>query len=274
MKPLSLKTTLVVVIFSLLAFVACKKNTSTPDSEINKQPEAPATPSLTSTDWSEAANSDNPADSAGLIHNLGVDFIVTTAKYASPQITYDTAVHFAGKYFGKNLDKGVFRTTYPIKIMEDILADSSSNWANTINALPKYSRAAKSKLTDLVRLLRDTSSLSDEIIYQDVKTTIVEWESGVVNDRILAANEKAFLLHVSSVARYSTLFWHRLYQQTEGITARTARVTGKRKWWQWLIIGVADVVGTAVGSVTSNAAGITAGVAASGLAYTLTAPDK
>jgi hypothetical protein len=45
----------------------------------------------------------------------------------------------------------------------------------------------------------------------------------------------------------------------------------KRKWWKWLIIGVADTIGITAGIVSGNyTGGISAGAAASALAKVLT----
>jgi len=79
-------------------------------------------------------------------------------------------------------------------------------------------------------------------------------------DQNIPSNEKAILFRVSSIARYSFLYRH---NEFSALNSGVDPVHKKRKWWQWLIVGLCDVGGAFAGSFVNPGVAVSTGVAAS-----------
>lgn len=265
----------------LLLIAACgKKETPVENSDPSTPPEQSAAAGNKATtfrllsDWDDAENSSNPADTAGLIHNLIVDYTVTAVSASLPASrAYDTSVTFAKSYFGPAFDETDFRTKISVSLLEDLLADTTSKFYNTIDDMRNTRKVVKDKLKNLVDVLFDTASLPADVPYDTIKNRIVAWEAGIGTPSF-TASEQTLLYHVGAVARYSMSYWIKKHDHEWDVVmtpAERAGTTKKRKWWQWLIIGVADAAGVVAGAVTGNVVGgIAAGASASNTAYNLT----
>jgi hypothetical protein len=231
-----------------------------------------------SPDWSEAAN---PAiglrDTIGYAHNLGAYYVMgiceQTPGEETDQNRYDLTLNYYEARYGTGTKTWV-TTNYPLPVVRSLNADSSSRFNNLINSLP-ISSNGKDRCRELINTLLDTSRVDHEI-YSVIKNNIVNWEDIVLNDTILTKSDKEILLSMSSTARYTLLEYNRRYFAESGVTGRMGSSTGaliaakKKKWWQWLIIGVCDAAGVVAGVATGNIpGGISAGAAASGCANTL-----
>lgn len=180
---------------------------------------------------------------------------------------------FSSNRGGTSFDVEDFKEYFPTEFFEELLADSAIKWSNTINNTD-FSANAKNSLHELIEnFLLDTATLNTDFGFNEIKIRIVGWENDIRESGAINQTEKNLLLPVSSVARFSALYWFNVFDEFwEGMSPEEREAVGKkRKWWQWLIIGVADAIGITAGIVSGNyTGGISAGAAASALANVLT----
>jgi hypothetical protein len=176
---------------------------------------------------------------------------------------YEATMSFTAQRFGTSTEQYV-RANYPLTTIEQILADSVNKFNNVIDAAP-FSNYSRDKLRDLVSILTDTTG-ENAAYYTDIKGRIVNWETGVQNDQNISSQEKTYLLRVSSIARYSILYWYREFTRCDPNVQPSQR---KRKWWQWLIVGICDVAGGIAGATVNAGVAVSAGAAASVAAATI-----
>lgn len=137
--------------------------------------------------------------------------------------------------------------------------DFNNQFKNIVNSLD-ISSAAKNKLQELIDYLFELAFKSENTSYSNYYDYVIKYETEVMNNEKFSKKDLKVLLSSSSTARYSVYLW-----KNELKESRTSNTTTKRKWWQWAIIGAADIGGTAAG-------GVSGGAAASTTAYTLTNP--
>jgi hypothetical protein len=266
-----MKQLLAFVCLAAIAVAGCKKNTALNGSALPSN-----TFGYLMTDpWDSAANTDNPADSAGFIHNIALQYVdsMTTAS-GSGLRSYDTAITFLRRYWGSAFDTTAFKS-------EDSYTNVQNQWSlvnagqySLVISGMSYSSAVKTKLSALVVTMEDTTHLPASLPYDSIKSKIVAWEHQVDTSTTFTATEKGYLFAHSSIARYSLYYWYGDFQkQWNAMTPAQQNATTKaHKWWQWLIIGVADGLGYAAGATGTAGTplgGITGAVALSGLANTL-----
>ncbi|MEM9822917.1 MAG: hypothetical protein AAF985_17690, partial [Bacteroidota bacterium] len=132
----------------------------------------------------------------------------------------------------------------------------------------------QAKLTEFTNYFLDAME-GDEIVYADAYDYIIDFESSILSAKIWSSEDRERLLSATSIGRYSLYFW---YHQEKTVGKGKGKVKGgnaeKRPWWNWLVIGVADVGGGIVGAGSGPAGAIGAGAAASNLANNLTKPDN
>lgn len=164
---------------------------------------------------------------------------------------------FTTQRFGTSTEQYV-RSYFPLSTINQVLADSVNDFDNVI-AATSLSSYSKNELKELVSILKDTSGeKSDD--YSDIKERIVTWETSVQNDQNISSSEKTVLLRVSSIARYSLLYWQREFIIHDPNPAPNQK---KRKWWQWLIVGICDVAGGIAGATVNPGVAVSTGAAAS-----------
>ena len=79
--------------------------------------------------------------------------------------------------------------------------------------------------------------------YKTIYNKIIAFEQKIMEDKSISIKEKEILLESMSIARHSMYFWYNYYNNPTGATYQA-----KKKWWHWLIIGLADVAGGVLGS--------------------------
>lgn len=140
------------------------------------------------------------------------------------------------------------------------IEDFPNQFKNIVESF-NISTKAKSKLQELIDYNFDIAFKIENTSYEEYHKHIIEYENDIIeNENEFNKKDIATLLSSSSTARYSAYFWKKEIDELQ-----TSNSTAKRKWWQWAIIGVADVVGVAGG-------GIATGASASTAAYTITNP--
>jgi hypothetical protein len=263
-----MKKILMVVIFLSILIFSCEKKEITKNNiepEIATWAKDPEPVPEGWTNWSAAQNSSNPFDSVGQIHNEALDYAITEA--GGYNILLSDSLLYAKLVFGYYSTRygshaaGQFASYFPITLFQD-LADNVRNGAPLQGI--SLSQDVEDKLNDLFDVLEDTTR-SDYDDYSSIKSIIVNWESDI-NSMSISANEKMYLFVAGSIARFSFLFWHKFYMTFEYDQCGT---TSKKKlrWWQWIIVGFADVVG-GVAAGGWGPVGVVAGAAtASGVTY-------
>jgi hypothetical protein len=197
------------------------------------------------------ANSDNPLDSIGIYHNMAMGYVAFRGQGETKSLSgnVDYANQFMTEKLGSrvpDLNSKLFRS----KDVEILLADTSGSFASTIAATP-YSKAVKSYFNNLIATLKDTSNpqASD---YSFIKANITRLEKLALDVNLLSDVVKCVILTVTSLARYSLFYWNNAFLATVNPLDNPSETN--RHWWQWVIIGVADVAGGIVGGAAGAAA--------------------
>jgi hypothetical protein len=267
-------------------WASCKKNelpaneddtgkVSTPSKKLPPKPKYNMEERNTA--WDSAANTSNPADSAGYIHNLAVDYaVINVSTELDAQVGYDSVFSYLQNYWGSSFNADSIKNLIPVTYMEsEFSSGGPSNYHNYIDSLTGYSSTVKSDLNDLVDIMEDTINLPSTIPYDTIKANIVAWETSVQNDGSLSSTDKDLLYRTGSIARFSLFYWHiKADDEWNSLTlTQKSHTTRKRKWWQWVIIGVVDAGGVVAGFISHNpTGGISAGAGASNTAYNITGP--
>lgn len=139
------------------------------------------------------------------------------------------------------------------------------------------SSQAKIKMSELINYFFTKANQSISPSLEEVDNYFVSFENEIIDSNLYSSNDKRTLLSAISTARYSSCFWYNYYEVASN---SNSNVTSKRTWWQWLIVGAADALGAAVGSIPATATAGVAGAAivgaaavASTAAYTMTNPN-
>lgn len=216
------------------------------------------------TDCNVPNNSDNIWDSVGIYHNQALEYVIQEAVGQPKTITNYVGYsnQFMKNTFGERVPD-ISSKLFSVSSVEILLSDTSTYFNNTIDS-SRYSRNVKTYLKNLISIMKDTTD-DNSFNYCYIKSKIVELENNVPNDSNLSQSEKDVILRVTSVGRFSLFYWNNTFQSKlnggESISSK------KRKWWQWLIIGISDVAGGIAGGITTGptvvgtVAGVVAGAA-------------
>lgn len=206
-----------------------------------------------SPDCNNPANPLNPWDSVGIYHNQAMNYVKQQSEGVDK--TLSNYLGFANDYVISLFDRR--DTNLPSKLftasaVESLLSDTTDFYERMINR-SSFSRNGKSYLNELISYLKDTSN-DNSTEYCQLKERVMQVENEIQADEYLGSDEKDKLLMITSVARYSLFHWNNEYQgRLSGGETGTEK---KRKWWQWLIIGIADVAGGIVGATVGSPTGV------------------
>jgi len=200
-------------------------------------------------------NAKNPYDKTGELHN------------AVMQMIFDDRANFNGDLeqtvsYGNTIltEKYEFEESDlpTVEEVKTVLSDSLSFYKNNI-ANSSYSEGTKEGLNKLMVIIENAAS-NEKTTYSSFKDEIVSFEDDILAGS-LTEQQKTEILQVTSITRYSTYFWNTKYS---GQYETTTALFGKRKWWKWLIIGVADSAGGITGGIAGSptVVGIAAGAVA------------
>jgi hypothetical protein len=209
----------------------------------------------------DPGNSENPLDSMGIYHNLALDYVEQQSLGQPKSIAL--YVGYSNQYMSNTFGSRVadLNTKLPsTSSIETLLADSSSFYFNKIDQ-SVYGLNVRNRLKTVINSLTDTAGYAS-MDYCTIKDLIVQHESNVIRDPSLTLEEKQQILSNTSVARYSLYHWYNKYNsKLDGGETISGK---KRKWWQWLVIGIADVAGAVVGATAGSPTGV--GAVAGGIA--------
>lgn len=199
-------------------------------------------------------NKNNKWDSSGIKHNFILSKVVLNKAKLGKNT--DAYIEYSNAIFHEYFDKSYTHTCMKISETREVLADSTNLYANVIKN-SNLTTATKEKIHDLFGILKN--SLSEQnLTYKDVKDKIVNFENDILFSN-LKDSEKDEVLKISSVARHSLYFWN---HQLGG--SKNSSVSSKRRWWKWLVVGIADAAGATSGALVGSPTGI--GAVAGGIA--------
>ncbi|MBG6129765.1 hypothetical protein IWQ47_000933 [Aquimarina sp. EL_43] len=215
-------------------------------------------------------DSKNPYNYVGEIHNEIVNAFVI--NHSNEKLDVDEIVAVVENLANVNQNflriKDEEYTPVDSSIILKGANDFENNFHTIINSLDLSSQA-KDKLVTVVDYLFDKAYSSREPNLEDVQKNLIKFENDILSNKGFNELEKRTILSAISTARYSTCYWYNYYG---AIKVADNSITKKRKWWQWLIVGVADVGGAIAGSAGGPATAVTTGASASTTAYNLTNP--
>lgn len=249
------RKTLSVLVLSILLVAACSKQGTKPNDDTSQKQPAFSGRSNENSGCGDPSNNSNPWDSVGIYHNYALDYVKKQALGGTADLK--KYLDYSNNYMVSTFSSRVsnIRELLPSEDqLRTILADSASYYSNFIDKSP-YSEGVKLKFKELIGIITDEVGYEDAD-YCDIKVRILEFEEKLLADGSLKTDEKDQVLKASSVARYSLYFWYNEYQ--------ASLETSKRKWWQWLIVGVADVAGGIAGGIATGptVVGVVAGAVA------------
>ena len=205
------------------------------------------------------SNTKNPFDYVGSIHNQIIkEYLkVHTGNQSTQEICglIQTIANKNPEYLKLK------ENAIDFHLIETSSNDFKNKFQNVINGVDA-SEIAKTEMQILVDYMFTVGFSTQKTTYTDFYNHIVAFENKILANKNLSDKDKKTILSGSSTARFSGFLWIEKVPQNE--------VTAKRGWFAWAIIGAADVVGTLAGGGVN----VGTGAAASGTAYTLTAPDK
>ncbi|MBS4043688.1 MAG: hypothetical protein KGZ59_07710 [Chitinophagaceae bacterium] len=216
------------------------------------------------TECNEPGNPENNWDSVGIYHNQALEYVIQEAVGQPKTIT--NYVGYSNQFIkitfsGRVPD--ISSKLFSVSSVEKLLSDTATYFNNTIDS-SRYSKNVKTYLKNLISIMKDTTD-DNSFSYCFIKSKIVELENKVPNDLNLSQSEEDEILRVTSVARHSLFYWNNTFQSK--LNGGESVSSQKRKWWQWLIIGISDVAGGIAGGITTGPtvigtiAGVVAGAA-------------
>lgn len=211
------------------------------------------------------SNPKNKFDYTGDIHNQIISVYVE--KFGREKKSTDEICRIIQEIALKNenlqkLPDAKENSKVDCDIIKQGIDDFSNQFRNIVDSL-NITEKAKAKLQELIDYNFDVAFKTENTNYNEYYKHIIDYESDILkNESAYDKKDIKILLSASSTARYSAYFWKREIDETN-----TSSPIAKRKWWQWAIIGVADVVGVVDG-------GIATGAGASTTAYTITNPKN
>ncbi|WP_294210316.1 hypothetical protein [uncultured Chryseobacterium sp.] len=220
-----------------------------------------------------AKASDNPEnplnnwEECGKKHNVILNYVITYQKtldnsgLTNSEIA-DKCIMASNNYFNQKYAQDYNNTQSPFTVdkIRSILNDGDNKFSNVIQGM-NASDKVKAKSSELINMMYNLASTDKDTEYEDVKASIVSFESSIMNDASLSQTEKDQLLQTTSIARYSSYLWSTTIDKSDSVSS----VTGKKKWWKWLVVAVCDLAGgaagTAAGGGVLSVAGAIAGAA-------------
>ncbi|MGN6602529.1 MAG: hypothetical protein ACTHK8_08750 [Ginsengibacter sp.] len=195
-----MKYSLMVLIAIVVGFTACKKDNirvnETPEDYNNKIALAKSGTALPTPE-----NPLNAFDSVGYWHNRIVAYVQDCKPVTdTPDVAASTAcvLRFYREVWGLELPASLFKT------VSQTVDKSNTDIVNLIADCP-YDEPVKAVLDSLVQLVKQLSDSNSP--YPVIKSTIVDFENGIMQNDRLTPDGRAIALKAASVARYSIYYW-------------------------------------------------------------------
>lgn len=257
------RLTLVAVAFATILVFSCKKQFQT----IEDAPQAQFSYNFSregEISCNTPENADNLWDSVGIYHNQALEYVIQESEGQPKSIP--TYIGYCNQFITNTFEKRVpdiSSKLFSASSVEKLLSDTSTFFNNTIDS-SRFSGSVKTYFKSMISILKDTTD-NNSFDYCFIKKKVVEFENTIANDTNLSESEKDEILRTTSIARYSLFYWNNTFQSK--LSGGESISVKKRKWWQWLIIGISDVAGGIAGGITTGptvigtVAGVVAGAA-------------
>ncbi len=262
-KKIIMKKPLYLLLFAALvsaAVVSCTKE----NLQEKNQEENPIVQLRSSAEF--PANADNPFDYYGLIHNQAVKaYIASGANDTDLEkvVEANNTLLLEATDFNEYFNNGDLASS---EMLEPFVDKFPENMEEVIVA-GGASDQVQAKLAKFTNHFLEAME-GDEITYDEVYDYIVDFESNILAEKSWSAEDREHLLSATSVGRYSFYLWSNEQKaEDKGKGDVKANLQAKRPWWNWVVIGVADVGGAVL-------AGVGTGVSASSLANNLTKEEN
>lgn len=252
----------------LLVVIACNR---TEDSEFNTNSGLDGASDRVVSSKSFNENPGNPYNFVGQIHN---EILVQYLDKYQNEGTKDmdvvvervNEIASSNELLIKHLNGHVPKAD--TGFLMDGYRDFDNRFKNVI-ANTKVSREAQRQLSQLVNYMIDKAEGEAEPSYEEVDAYLAKFERNLIKgSERYSKEDQEVLFSAVSTARHSSNLWYNHYMVK---SAGEGEDNGKRKWWQWLLVGASDVVG---GFAGGGALSIPGATGASALAYEYTDPDK
>jgi len=211
---------------------------------------------ISDADIERAANPDNPYDYVGRLHFIGIDYVLSRA---TPQ--FESIVSEVNDFSATELmTKGAGVAT-PANILTQEQVDQIIHEAMSfdINIDNMSSSMLKNEVDRLEATITNLFENQENGSYENIKSQIVRYEAQVVSNNSLLESEKRTVLEATSIFRYSTAQWEGAVPVLPVENVPVDIEANKIKWWQWIVIGLADVGGGVAGGAIAPGSGVVAG---------------
>lgn len=195
----------------------------------------------------DPANPKNNMDICGIRHNIVIEAVMNNSENLR---TTDDYVKYSNLVFHEKFDNAYRIEDISTKTVTSILADSENNYSNVIES-KNFSKQTTAKLKELFALINDSKS-DENLTYRAIRTKIIAFEDQILASTEMTEDDKNEVLKASSIARHTLFFW----SQRFGDSSTVNSLGLKRRWWQWLVIGIADVAGGVAGATAGSPTGV------------------
>lgn len=190
-----MKTQLIIT-FSILSLVACKKNDTITTGKRNT---ASNTRAVNIAQISPA-NPANPFDSIGYLHNL----ILSDIQPCISSFSNPTSQEITGCIIPIAQKEHIDESGTPFNMVPIVVNDSPYDFIHIISN-SNYSPQSKLLMYSLVNLVKTVAVNTGD--YLKIKSAIVAFEAPIINNSTLAIDERQTLLSMTATARYSIYYW-------------------------------------------------------------------
>ena len=222
----------------------------------------------------DPANSNNPYDSAGILHNNGLDYVIERRESIPPCDTNEYKVVLDSLLSAYNTSiqstaPSYINTNDPTTLQNDFW--NSTRFLGPSGTMDYYSvpTAVKNPVLDILNIVK--LSLNN-YSSQQVVDSIKNYETTIINNLNLTTLQKKKILVAASVARYSFVYWTDMISDTSNLwfgkwfhcnnflkngTGFPNRILEYSDEYKAGAVVAADVVGTLAGGGCNVAAGAT-----------------
>jgi len=150
----------------------------------------------------------NPYDSLGYWHNRIVNYILDCKENTVPDANVSTqcVLQFYKQLYDMDLPASSFTT------VSRTVDESNADIQNVITGC-SYDEIVKLKLESLIQMIHKLSD--NKSTYPVIKTAITGFENGVMQDKLLSAEDSEAILKVTSIARFSIYYWMDVFHAAE-----------------------------------------------------------
>lgn len=202
------------------------------------------------------SNSNNPDESAGQTHNLGMDAVMPNYSNGNLEPTEQNAFSFTKAYlFSQNYDTNtiIYANNYALQYYGPVYQETDViALANMMYNNGSISITAKNYLIQLSNYMSsfkaDSISIPTQLAYNTFANNLITNENQFSTNSLLTARDKYILFCSYSIARYSSVY-----------AANYSNRLSYKSWFSWGTVLGGDVVGAAAGALGGAAAGVLVG---------------